>query len=295
MNLHEVAVIDNGIDDFVHVVGFVRVCRNDVVQIIVHAGDIIRTLYERSLLHIVLRDERNETTYLCQRLFLRSSYEMGNAGLGSVNLGATELLHGNVLTCNGFDYLRAGDEHIAVLLGHHDEVGQRRAIYCSTRARAENNRYLRHNAGSENVTFKNLCVTCERASTFLNTCATRVIQTDDRCAEFHSLVHDVANLKRHRLAQRTADDGSVLREHEHQTAVDSTGTDCHTIAEEHFLLHAEVMATMGKEHVHFLEGTFVEQHVNTLTAGVTALGVMFLNGCFTAAGHCLLAVCNQFI
>ena len=201
VNLHEISVIHDGVDDLVHVVRFVRICRNDVVQVVVHAGDIIGALYERSLLHVVLRDEGNETAYFSQRLFLRCCYEMGHTRFGSVDLGAAELLYGHVLACYGFDYLRTGDEHITVLLGHHDKVRQSRAVHCSTRARTEDNTDLRHYAGSQNVTLENLSVACKRAGTFLNTSAARVVQTDDRGTEFHCLIHHVADLLSHRLAQ----------------------------------------------------------------------------------------------
>jgi len=50
------------------------------------------------------------------------------------------------------------------------------------------------------------------------------------------------------------------------------------------------MTAMGEEHVHFLKRSFVEEHVDTLAAGVTTFCVMLLNRCFTATGHCLRAV-----
>ena len=220
---------------------------------------------------------------------------MGHTGFGSMDFCATELLNGDILTGNGFYYLRTGDEHIRVLLGHHDEVGQSRAIYCSTRARTEDYRDLRHYAGSQNITLENLCISRECASTFLDTRATRVIETDDRRTEFHSLIHDIANLLRHGLRERTADYRCVLRKDKDQTAVDSTRTNSYAIAQEHFLLHAEIMAAVGKEHIHFLKRALVEQHVDALTSGVATLGMVFLYSCFTASGHGLLAVLNQFI
>ena len=109
------------------------------------------------------------------------------------------------------------------------------------------------------------------------------------------MVHHIADFQCHSLAQRTADDGSILGKDKHQTAVNSAGTDCHGIAEEHFLLHTEIVATVGEEHVDFFKRTFIKQHVDTLTGGITALGVMFLYRCFTAASHSFGTVLNQSI
>ena len=55
------------------------------------------------------------------------------------------------------------------------------------------------------------------------------------------------------------------------------------------------MAAVGKEHIHFLKRALVEQHVDAFTSGVTTLGMVFFYSCFTASGHGLLAVVNQFI
>ena len=96
-------------------------------------------------------------------------------------LSAAELLYRYVFTRNRFYYLRTGDEHIRVLLGHHDEVRKSGAVNGTTSAGAEDNGNLRNNARSKDITLEDLCVTCQCASTFLNTCATRVVQTDDRC------------------------------------------------------------------------------------------------------------------
>ena len=295
MNLHEVTVIDDGVDDLVHVVRFIRVSRNDVVQIVIHAGDVIGTLYERSLLHVVLRDEGNETTNFSQRLFLCSRHKMGHTGFGSVDLSAAELLYGYVLTGNGFHYLRAGDEHIGVLLGHHDEVGQRRAIYCSTGTRTKDHTNLRNNTRGQNVTLEDLGIAGQRTCSLLNTCSTRVVQTDDRRSEFHGLIHHIANLECHRLAQRTSDNCSILCKDEYQTTVNRTRSYCYTVTQEHFLLHAEVVTAVGKEHIHLFKRTFVEQHVNTLAASITAFCMVFFYCCFTASGNSRFAVSNQFI
>ena len=212
-----------------------------------------------------------------------------------MNLGSAELLYRHIFTRNRLHNLRTCDEHITVLLGHHDEVGQSRAIYGAACARTDDHGDLRHYTGREDITLENLSISRERARSFLNTCSTRVVQTNNRRTEFHSLVHDVANLERHRLTQRTTYHGSILCKDEHQTAVNCTRANGYAIAQEDFFLHAEIMATVREEHVHFLKRAFVQQHVNTLTSGITAFGMMFLYSCFTASGLSFRAAINQLV
>ena len=293
--LHEVAVINDKVDDILHVVRFVGVVRNDFVQALLDTHGVVGAFQYRCLFHIVLRDETYQTANLLQSLFLGGCHKVGYTRFGCVYACATQFGNAYVLTRNGFHYFRTRDEHIRVLLGHHDEVGQSRAVNSTTGARTEDDTYLGYDTRSEDVTLENLCITSQGASTFLDTRTTRVVQTDDRGTQFHGLVHHVANLQCHSLAQRSADDGSVLCEDEYQTTINSTRTYCHTIAKEDFFLHAEVVATVGKEHVYFLKRTLVEEHINTLAGGITALCVMFFDCCFAAACLCFYAVINQFL
>ena len=222
LHLHEVAVVHDGVDNFLHVVGLVGVCGYYLVQALLHAHGVVRALHQRRFLHVVLRDERDETAHFCQRLFLGSGYEMGNTRLGSMYLCTTQLLYGNILTGNGFHYLRTRDEHVRVLLGHHDKVRQRGAIYGTTGTGTEDNADLRHYAACEDVALENLGITCQGAGAFLNTSTSGVVQADDGGAEFNGLVHHIANLLRHGLAQRAADNSGILCEDEDETTIDSS-------------------------------------------------------------------------
>ncbi len=56
--------------------------------------------------------------------------------------------------------------------------------------------------------------------TFLNTSSSRVVDADNRHADEHRLVHDLANLERVGLRQTTAENGKVLAAYERRAAVD---------------------------------------------------------------------------
>ena len=87
----------------------------------------------------------------------------------------------------------------------------------------------------------------------------------------------------------------VLSEDKYQTTVDSTRTGYHTIAKEVLLLHAEVMATMFLEHIILFEGTFVEQHFNTLAGCVLSALVLFLNCFFATTETGLFALLDELL
>ena len=87
--------------------------------------------------------------------------------------------------------------------------------------------------------------------------------------------------------------GEVLCEDEYQTAVDGTASGYHTVAQELFLLHAEVVATVLLKHVVLLEGSLVQQHLNALTGCVLALVVLLLYCFLTTTETGLFALLDE--
>ena len=105
----------------------------------------------------------------------------------------------------------------------------------------------------------------------------------------------MADFLSHRFRERAADYGSILSKYEDQAAVNRTRTYSYAIAQEHFLLHAEVGAAVSEEHVHLFEAAFVKQFVDTLTSRVAAFGVVFFYGCSTTACHSLLTLLDELL
>ncbi len=117
-----------------------------------------------------------------------------------------------------------------------------------------------------------------------DTGAARVVEADARGTVLHGHVHHLADLLGQGLGERAADHGEVLREDIDQTAGDRTVTGHDTVAQIRLLLHAEVVAPVGHEHVEFFEAALVEEHVDAFTRGVFAFGVLAVNA-FLAAAH----------
>ena len=100
----------------------------------------------------------------------------------------------------------------------------------------------------------------------------------------HRLVHDLADLLGMRLRERAAEHGEILAEHKDQAAVDRAVAGDDAVARHLLLGHAEIVAAVLDEHVPFLEGTGVEQHLDTLARGQLAFRMLRLDAARPAAG-----------
>ena len=109
------------------------------------------------------------------------------------------------------------------------------------------------------------------------------LSPDHRRADAHGVVHDLADLLRMRLAERAAEDGEVLTEHENQPAVDGAATGDDAIARNALLRHAEVGAPVFDEHVVFLERAVVEKQLQALAGRELALRVLTFDARLAAA------------
>lgn len=123
----------------------------------------------------------------------------------------------------------------------------------------------------------------------------RIVQADHRRADLHRSVHDLADLLRVPLAQRAAEHGEILAEHEHQPAVDRARSSDHAIARNDLILHAEIDAIMLDIHVEFLERSLVEQDLEPLPRGQLALGVLRGDPLLAAAHSCGFAPALKFL
>ena len=83
---------------------------------------------------------------------------MREARLGHVGVRAAELLHRHLFAGDGLDDVGAGDEHLAGLVDHDDEVGQRGGVDVATRGGAHDQRDLRDDARGLDVVVEDVAV-----------------------------------------------------------------------------------------------------------------------------------------
>ena len=91
MNLEELAVIHDALYDIVHVVSFVRVIRNDLIQGIIHAAYRVICRNDRSLLHIVLRNVAQQFLDDSDTVLVILSCEMSHATLCRMHARTAEI------------------------------------------------------------------------------------------------------------------------------------------------------------------------------------------------------------
>ena len=121
----EVPLVDHKVDDLAHVVGLVRIVRDDSIELgRLPVGRVAR-LEERWRLRVVLRQEREEVARVVEALLLGVRDDVRDPRLRSVRGRAAELLERDLLARHRLHDLGAGDEHVRGLLDHQNRVGHR--------------------------------------------------------------------------------------------------------------------------------------------------------------------------
>ena len=134
-----------------HVVGFGRAVRDEGVEAFV---DPVPRVVAGPLGQIVAVGERQEVEEVAggeKRVDVVLEGDVGDARFGGVGDRAAKLLLGHHLVGDGLHHVGAGDEHVATILHHEDEVGHRRRIDRPARAWAHDQADLRDDAGGEDV------------------------------------------------------------------------------------------------------------------------------------------------
>ena len=287
-------MVDDGVNDVLHVVRLVRAFRQDRVQLgLARSIGVVARGDGRALL-VVLRQEPQQPAHERQRLVFVRADEVRDAALRGVDVRPAELLGRHRLARDLLHDLGPGQEHVARAPRHADEVGDRRAVDRAARAGTENEADLRHDAGVQDVLEEDVGVAGKRVDALLDPRAARVVEADDRRAHLGRQVHDLADLLRVGLRQAAAEDGEVLAEHEHQPPVDGPVAGDDPVGERLLLFHPEVRAAVRDEGVELLEAPFVEQPVDALAGGVLALPVLFLDAGVAAGPVRLLAQVGEF-
>ncbi len=183
-----------------------------------------------------------------------------------MRVGAAELLHRHLLARHGADDVGPGDEHVRRAPHHHDEVRDRRRVDGAACARAHHQRDLRHDPGGVDVALEDLRVAGEGDDALLDPRAPRVVDPDDRTAVGEGEIHDLADLARERLAERSTEDAEVLREGEHATAVDEPVAGHDAVPVGPPVEHPEVRVDVADEAVELAERPRVEEGLDPLVS-----------------------------
>ena len=199
---------------------------------------------------------------------------MAHAADGVVGHGAAQLFLGDVLVGDGLDDVGAGDEHVAGVVHHEDEVGDGGRVDGAAGAGSHDGGDLRHHAAGQRVAQEDIGIAGQRDHAFLDARAAGIVEADHGRAGLQREVHDLADFLRVGFGERAAEDREVLREDVDQAAVDAAVAGDEAIAGDDLLVHAEIAAAVGDQLVDLFEGAFVEQQFDALAGGEFALLVL---------------------
>ena len=293
LHLEEVALVDRLADQLVHVIGLVRVRRDQRVEALFLAVVGIARRADGNAAAVVLGQIVEEIARREQRLDVILERDIGDRAFRRVRDRAAELFLRHHLVGHRLHDIGAGDEHVRAVLHHEDEVGHRGRVNRAPRARSHDQADLRHHARGEHVALEHLGVAAERCDALLDARAAAVVKTDDGRTDLHRIVHDLHDLLGMALGKRAAEDGEVLAEDIDEPAVDRAAAGDDAVAGNLLALHAEVGAIMLDIGVELLERAFVEQHVEPFARRELALGMLRVDallppaqtGCGAAAFH----------
>ncbi|CAM5586372.1 hypothetical protein SVIOM342S_06126 [Streptomyces violaceorubidus] len=285
VDLQVLAVVDEFLDDLGHVVGAVAVRRDQVEQDVAAAVCGVRGLGAGRVLPVVLRQQGEEVADLGEAGLLVVVGEVAHAGRLGVHVGAAQAVLGDLLAGDRLDHVRARDEHLRGVADHEDEVGEGGAVGRAARARAEHHADLRDDAGRLGVALEDAAVTGERADALLDAGAGAVVQRHQRGTGRDGHVHDLVDLRRVRLAQRTAEDPEVVGVDEDRAALDRAPAGDDTVGVRLLGLQAEAGRPVPAQLLDLAEGTRVEEQLDPLARRQLALGVLRRRGLLARSGQ----------
>ena len=210
LHLEEIGFVDRLADKLVHVIGLVRAGRDQRVEAVLLPVPWVigRTFgYTKT---VILGQIVEEIAGRQQRLDIILERIVGHARFGGVRNRTAEFFLRHHFVGHGLDHIGTGDEHVGAVLHHEDEVGHCRAVNRPPRARTHDEADLRHHARCQHVALEHLGIAAKARHALLDARAAAVVNTDDRRADLHRIVHDLADFHRMRLGKRTAEDGEIL-------------------------------------------------------------------------------------
>ena len=202
---------------------------------------------------------------------------MRHPALRRVGGRSAEIFGVDLLMGHGLHHVRSGHEHVARVLDHDREVRDRRRIDRAARARPHHDRDLGNDAGGQDVAQEDLGVPAEGCDALLDPSAARIVEADDRSADLHRQVHDLADLLGVGLRERSPEDREVLAEDEDEPAVDRAVAGHDTVAQHVVLGETEFGGSMGDEGIELDERARIEQEIEPLPGRQLAPGVLTLD------------------
>ncbi len=267
LHLEEVPIVHDQPNQLLHIVWLVRILGDQRVEALFHPLGIVGRLPPGRAFHVILREEAQELPNGEQALLFRIHREVGHPGGRVVGHRPSELLKGDLFLQDRLDHIGAGDEHVARPLHHDDEVHQGRRIDRPPGAGSHDRRDLGDDPRGQDVPQEDIGIAGEGVHPLLDPGAPRIVEADEGHTHLDRQVHDLADLLCVGHAERSTEAGEIIGEDVHRPPLDRAMPDHDAIAGELLLLHPEIGAAVGDQHVHFRKASRIEQHIEPFPRG----------------------------
>jgi hypothetical protein len=177
---------------------------------------------------------------------------------------------------HGLHHVRPRDEHVRGAPHHVNEVGDRGRVHRAPSAGAEDRRDLRDDAREKRVANEDVGVAAKRDDAFLNARAARIVEPNDRRTIARREIHDLADLLRVRLGERSAEDGEILGEDVDETPRDAAVAGDHPVAVDGAAVAVSAVRARDGEAIELGEAAFIEEHGEALARRELAFRVLRL-------------------
>ena len=295
LDFHEFFVVHDAVDNLTNIVRAVGLRRYDGAQGVIGAVGVVGGAVNGGIIEIVQRQETDQPAHFSQTNLFGVVDEMRHTAAGTVGIGSTQLVVGNVLSGYGPHHVGAGDVHLPGAPHHEDEVGDGRRINRAACRWPHDYRDLRNDAGIHGVAQEYVAVGGEAQRAFLDAGASGVADADHRAPGFGGQVHDLADFLPDHLGEGTAEHGKVLGVGEYLAPVDIAVSSYHRITEDSAVGEAEIGGSVGDETVDFLESAFVHQDSEAFAGSEFAALVLLVDTALATAQSGLFTKPDQVV
>jgi hypothetical protein len=206
-----------------------------------------------------------------------------------MHFSTTKLLFSYSFISHSLDYFGARDKHITSILHHENKISKSWWVNCSSSTWTHNQWNLRDDSWGVNISLENFSITCKRFHSFLNTCTTRIIKTDNWCPNKDSFIHYLTNFLRKSFRETSTKNCKILRESKNNFAINCTLSSYNTISIELLFFHSKICTAMSYKLIIFHKWTFIKQKFNSFSCSKFILLMMFINTCLTSSKKSFLA------
>ena len=205
------------------------------------------------------RERRHQPPDLAERLHVVLESAVRDRRFARVRRGAAQFLGRDMFVRHRLHHVGTGNEHVRSVFDHEYEVGHRGRIHRPACAWPHDHADLRNHAGRQGIAKKNVRVAPQRHDALLDPGTTRVVQSNDRRADFHGHVHDFTYFPGIHFGQGTTEYRKILGKDINQSAVDPPETGDHTVADNFLIFHTEIVTAMLNKTIDFFKRSLVHQ------------------------------------